>query len=155
MTPGMAASGNGPRPSRFYPRAVALRCVIIDDSPGFLRAARALLEQQGLHVVGVASTGAEGIRCTADQHPDVTLVDIGLGAESGFDVARQLVDDPSGDPGQVILISAQAQDDFADLIEASPAVGFVMKPALSVGAIERLLRPPGAAGDGAGERVGR
>jgi DNA-binding NarL/FixJ family response regulator len=155
MTPGMAASWNGPRPPCSYSRAVALRCVIIDDSPGFLRAARALLEQEGLHVVGVASTGSEGVRCTADLHPDVTLLDIGLGAESGFDVARRLMDDPSADPGQVILISAQAQDDFVDLIEASPAVGFLVKPALSVPAIERLLRPTGAAGHGAGETVAR
>jgi CheY-like chemotaxis protein len=151
----MAASRNGRRSPCSYSRAVALRCVIIDDSPGFLRAARALLEQEGLQVVGVASTGAEGVRCTADLHPDVILLDIGLGAESGFDVARQLVDDPSGDPGQVILISAQAQDDFADLIEASPAVGFVAKPSLSADAIQRLLRPPGAAGDGAPETVER
>jgi CheY-like chemotaxis protein len=150
----MVASRNGPGAACSYARAVALRCLIIDDSPVFLRAARALLEREGLHVVGVASTGAEGVRRTAELRPDVTLLDIGLGAESGFDVARRLVDDQSGHPGQVILISAQAQDDFADLIESSPAVGFLAKPALSAVAIERLLRPTGAAGDGAGETSG-
>jgi CheY-like chemotaxis protein len=119
--------------------------MIIDDSTPFLRAASALLEQEGLDVVGVASTGAEALRRAADLRPDVTLLDIGLGAESGFDVARRLFDDPSVDPGQVILISAQAEDDFADLIEASPAVGFLVKPSLSAAAIERLLT---ARGDG-------
>jgi DNA-binding NarL/FixJ family response regulator len=121
---------------------VALRCLIVDDSPGFLRAARTLLEQEGVRVVGVASTGADAVRCAADLHPDVTLVDIGLGAESGFDVARGLFDDPHVDPGQLILISAHAQDDLADLIEASPAIGFLAKPALSAVAIESLLRRP-------------
>jgi hypothetical protein len=32
---------------------VGLRCLIVDDSPGFRQAARALLEQEGMTVVGV------------------------------------------------------------------------------------------------------
>jgi hypothetical protein len=33
-----------------------LRCVIVDDSPVFLAAAKGLLERQGALVVGVAQT---------------------------------------------------------------------------------------------------
>jgi CheY-like chemotaxis protein len=117
----------------------ALRCLIIDDNSGFLQAARALLEREGLRIVGVASTGAEALRCAAELHPDVTLVDIDLGGESGFELARRLVDDPGVDPGHLILISAHAEDDLADLIETSPALGFLAKPALSAEAIERLI----------------
>jgi CheY-like chemotaxis protein len=117
--------------------------LIVDDNPGFLEAARTLLEQEGFRIVGVASTGAEATRSAAELHPDVILVDVDLGEESGFDVVRRLVDDPDLDPGKMILISAHAEEDLADLIEASPAIGFVGKPALSALAIERLL---GAAG---------
>jgi CheY-like chemotaxis protein len=117
----------------------ALRCLIIDDNSGFLQAARTLLEREGLRIVGVASTGAEALRCAAELHPDVTLVDIDLGGESGFELARRLVDDPGVDPGHLILISAHAEDDLADLIETSPALGFLAKPALSAEAIERLI----------------
>jgi CheY-like chemotaxis protein len=117
--------------------------LIIDDNSGFLQAARALLEREGLRIVGVASTGAEALRCAAELHPDVTLVDIDLGGESGFELARQLVDDPGVDPGHLILISAHAEDDLADLIEASPAIGFLGKPAVSAEAIERLLSRAG------------
>jgi DNA-binding NarL/FixJ family response regulator len=155
VTPGMAASWNGPLPPASYPDLVALRCLIVDDNSGFLQAARALLEQEGMEVVGVASTGAEAVRRAAELHPDVTLVDIDLGADSGFEVARRLFDDPSVDPGQLILISAHDEDDFVDLIEASPAVGFLVKPTLSATAIESLLRPPGDARDRTGEPVGR
>ncbi|MCW2534844.1 MAG: putative response regulator [Modestobacter sp.] len=151
----MAASWNGLLPPRSYPDPVALRCLIVDDNSGFLQAARALLEQDGLQVVGVASTGAEAVRCLADLHPDVTLIDIDLGGDSGFELARRLFDDPFVDPGQLILISAHAEDDFAELIEASPAVGFLVKPALSATAIERLLRPPGDPRDRTGETVAR
>ncbi|MEK6440594.1 response regulator [Pseudonocardia sp. T1-2H] len=117
----------------------ALRCLIIDDNSGFLQAARALLEREGLRIVGVASTGAEALRCAAELHPDVTLVDIDLGGESGFELARRLVDDAGVDPGHLILISAHTEDDLADLIETSPALGFLAKPALSAEAIERLI----------------
>jgi CheY-like chemotaxis protein len=130
---------------------MSLRCLIVDDNPGFLHAARALLEQQGVQVVGVASTGAEALRCAADLHPDVTLLDIDLGEDSGFDVARQLVDDPRTGPGRVILVSAYSEDEFGDLIKVSPAIGFVRKPALSVKAIDQLLRAAGDTHRGCGE----
>jgi DNA-binding NarL/FixJ family response regulator len=67
-----------------------LRCLIVDDNPGFLAAARDLLECQGVSVVGVASTSAEARRRSRELRPDVTLVDIDLGGESGFDVVRAL-----------------------------------------------------------------
>jgi CheY-like chemotaxis protein len=125
--------------------------LIVDDNPGFLHAARALLEQEGIRVVGVASTGAEAVQRAAELHPDVTLLDIDLGGESGFDVARQLVDDPGIDPGHMILVSAYAEDEFLDLIEASPVIGFLRKPSLSATAIDRLLRAAGDAHQGSDE----
>jgi hypothetical protein len=39
----------------------------------------------------------------------------------------------------VILISTHAEDDFADLIAASPAVGFLSKAELSADAIRDLV----------------
>ena len=36
-----------------------IRCLVVDDSRSFLDAARAVLEREGLTIVGVASTGAE------------------------------------------------------------------------------------------------
>jgi hypothetical protein len=55
----------------------------------------------------------------------------------------------------LILISAHAQDDFADLIDASPAAGFLVKDTLSATAIETLLQAPGDSRDRPGDPVGR
>jgi DNA-binding NarL/FixJ family response regulator len=118
---------------------VAIRSLLVDDNAGFLQAARVLLEREGLRVAGLASTGAEAVRQAAELHPDVTLVDVDLGEESGFEVVRRLVEELGEDAGKVILISAHAEEDLADLIEASPAIGFLGKPALSAAAIQRLL----------------
>jgi CheY-like chemotaxis protein len=117
--------------------------LIVDDNPRFVDVARSLLEQQGLRMVGSASTSAEALRIVAELHPDVTLVDVDLGEESGFELVRRLMDDPDLEPGQLILISAHSEDDLAELIEASPAIGFLAKPALSAPAIQRLLEAAG------------
>jgi DNA-binding NarL/FixJ family response regulator len=113
---------------------VALRCVIVDDNARFLKAAWHLLEQEGVDVVGAVQTGRDGVDATTRLMPDVVLVDIDLGAESGLDVARALAPMTA-----VILISTYAESDFADLIAASPARGFLPKSALSRQAIEELV----------------
>ena len=124
---------------------MALRCLIVDDSPGFLRSARTLLEQQGIAVVGVASTAADALQRAEELRPDVLLLDIDLGEESGFDVARRLERESIFPPSNVILISTHSEEDFADLITASPAAGFVSKADLSASAIREVL---GSRGDG-------
>jgi DNA-binding NarL/FixJ family response regulator len=128
---------------------IMLRCLIVDDSRRFLDAARGLLESQGMAVVGVASTGADALHQVAELRPDVTLVDIDLGCESGFELVRRLDHDAGQPPPRMILISTHAEQDYADLISASPAVGFIPKSALSVAAIRALLNGHGEGEPGA------
>jgi DNA-binding NarL/FixJ family response regulator len=125
---------------------MSLRCLIVDDSPHFLEAARVLLEQEGMRVVGVASTGEEAARQAADLRPDVTLIDIDLGSTSGFTVASALAGNHGVDAGRLVFISTHSEDEFAELIEASPAIGFVPKSQLSAQAIEQVLRSAGNGG---------
>ena len=121
------------------PIAVTLRCLIVDDSVAFLDAAAALLEREGVTVVGVASASADALARAQDLRPDVVLLDIMLGHESGFDVARRLARTESADIA-VILISTHAEADFADLIEEAPVAGFMPKSELSANAIRRVLQ---------------
>jgi DNA-binding NarL/FixJ family response regulator len=118
---------------------VKLRCLIVDDSSSFLEAAQSMLEREGLSVVGIASSGNEALRRAEKSRPDVVLVDISLGMESGFEVARRLVADTEDGGSKVILISTHSEADFADLIATSPAVGFLPKSDLSADAIRRML----------------
>jgi DNA-binding NarL/FixJ family response regulator len=119
-----------------------MRCLIVDDNHSFLEAARVLLQREGLTVAGVASTGAEALRQAETLRPDVVLVDISLGEESGFDLARRLVEDGLSDEAAVLLISTHAEEDIADLIAESPAAGFVPKSELSASAIRRIVNGP-------------
>jgi DNA-binding NarL/FixJ family response regulator len=123
------------------------RCLIVDDNAGFLEAARSLLVRQGLAVVGVAATLSDGLRRVGELRPEVVLVDIELGADSGFDLARRIGELPGT---TVVLISTHASDDFAELIGESPVAGFIPKAELSANAVRNLLRHASADVDGDG-----
>ena len=84
-----------------------------------------------MSVVGVARTSADALRLEEKLRPDVVLVDIRLGHESGFDLARRL-------SGTVILISTHAQREYAEEIAASPAGGVHSKAQLSASAVLRV-----------------
>src|SRR6516165_9942058 len=111
-----------PAGSMCDPIAVTLRCLIVDDNAALLDAAAALLEREGVTVVGVASASADALAQAQELRPDIVLLDIMLGHESGFDVARRLARTESADIA-VILISTHAEADFADLIEEAPVAG--------------------------------
>lgn len=120
-----------------------VRCLVVDDNRDFLQAARKVLESGGMTVVGAASSSEDALLQAKETSPDIVLVDIVLGSESGFDLARKLAA-ATVPPRAVILISTHGEDDFADLIAASPAIGFLPKWKLSAKAIEDLLGERGA-----------
>jgi DNA-binding NarL/FixJ family response regulator len=133
---------------------MALRCLIVDDNDHFLEVARDVLGREGIEVVGVASTRDDAIRQAATLRPDVSLVDISLGEESGLDLARDLAEGVDAEPSRVILISTYAEGDLADVITASPAIAFLPKARLSGRAIDEIVRaaehpPDRASPDGA------
>jgi DNA-binding NarL/FixJ family response regulator len=113
--------------------------LIVDDNEPFLREARELLEREGIDVVGVATTAGEALAKIAELQPDLALVDIDLGNESGFDLIRAMAAQPNRSTTSVILISVHDESDFADLIQASSAAGFVSKTELSAQAIQDVL----------------
>jgi DNA-binding NarL/FixJ family response regulator len=117
-----------------------LRCLIVDDNASFREELHGLLAEQGLDVVGGAGSAAEARRQIAELRPDVALIDIDLGGESGLQLARQLREQPGeGALPHLILISTHDEAEYADLIEASPAIGFLAKIDLSAASIRQML----------------
>ncbi|MFI5913601.1 response regulator transcription factor [Dactylosporangium sp. NPDC051541] len=111
-----------------------IRCVIVDDSERFRASARRLLAEQGIAVVATAADSRQALRAVQEQDPDVVLVDVGLGTESGFELAARIRD------RAVIMVSSLAREDLAELLADSPAIGYLPKDQLSGGAITGLLR---------------
>jgi DNA-binding NarL/FixJ family response regulator len=113
------------------------RFLIVDDHGDFRRQARALLEAEGLFVVGEAVDGSSALDEVAALRPDVVLLDIGLPDIDGFEVAARLAgSDPA--PG-VVLISSREAATYGGRVAASTAAGFVRKDDLSADAIAELI----------------
>jgi CheY-like chemotaxis protein len=122
---------------------MALRCLLVDDDAHFLESARTLLQREGMQI-DTASSSAEAAQRIGELRPDLVLLDIRLGDESGFVVARELhaawpTEGPSGGAPKIILISTYSETDFGRLVEASPVLGFIAKSSLSARAIRELI----------------
>jgi len=115
-----------------------MRCLLVDDNAAFVETARRVLDLDGVRVTGTAANSAEALLRADELRPDVILVDIALGEENGFDLARRLTESEAGDLA-VIMISSDTEADYADLIAESPALGFLPKAELSADGIRRLL----------------
>src|SRR5215471_16594034 len=108
-------------------RMSSLRCLIVDDSSRFGEEARGLLEHEGISVVGIAASGDEAVRLAKALRPDLALIDISLGEESGFEIACRLVDSSKAVPPALIFVSTYDEREFSARIAASPARGFIAK----------------------------
>jgi len=131
---------------------MSLRCLIVDDNESFLEVAASSLTGEDLEIVGTARTGAEAVQQVVEQQPDVVLVDVNLGEESGLDLARTLVERFPKLASGVVLISARAKRDFGGLVEASAAAGFIGKAHLSAQAVRKLVASRPASGRGGTSR---
>jgi DNA-binding NarL/FixJ family response regulator len=112
---------------------------VVDDNQRFLDVVRRSLGRQGVEAVDIATDSDSALRAAALTCPDVVLVDVSLGAESGFDLLRLLVDRYPELTGRIIMISTRDAEDYVELLEDAPAAGFVAKSELSVPAIRNLI----------------
>lgn len=116
-----------------------VHCVIVDDNSRFRRAAHKILESDGIVIDGVAATRKQALALVRALHPDLTLIDISLGLENGFDLVSDLA--AAGLIGRttIVMVSTYAKTDVIDVVEASPACAFLSKCELSGDALRDIL----------------
>jgi len=102
-----------------------LRLVLIEDHQALREGLQLLLGQQGIDVLATAGTKAEGQRLVEQHKPDVALIDIALGDESGIDLTAQLID---SDPERRIVLYT-GSNEIEKLISGldSGARGYALK----------------------------
>jgi DNA-binding NarL/FixJ family response regulator len=104
---------------------VAVSVVVVDDDPGFQRAAAAVLSAQGLVVVACAGDGREAVAAVQRLKPEGVLLDVWLQAEDGFQVACRLC---ALDPAPAVLLTSSDPTAVSpSRVRACGAVGFVPK----------------------------
>src|ERR1700754_143685 len=84
-----------------------MRLVLIEDHQALREGLELLLGREGCNVVGTAGTATEGRDLIEDLDPDVSLVDIRLGEESGIDLTRDLID---SDPARRVVLYTGSSD---------------------------------------------
>ena len=111
--------------------------LIIDDNAIFRRQARAVLEADGLSVIGEAEDGTSGLALARRLRPDIVLLDIGLPDIEGFEVANALAGDDQ--PPRVVFTSSRDAREYGPRLGQSRSDGFIPKDELSAAAIRAML----------------
>ena len=84
-----------------------LSLVLIEDHQALREGLELLLSREGLEVVGTAGSAGEGRELVERHSPDVALVDIRLGEDSGIDLTRDLLD---ADPERRVVLYTGSSD---------------------------------------------
>jgi DNA-binding NarL/FixJ family response regulator len=116
-----------------------VRLVLIEDHQALREGLELLLGRHGVEVVGTAGTAAEGRELIERLEPDVSLVDIRLGDDSGIELTRDVLD---GDSSRRIVLYTGSSD--VELLISgldSGARGYALKegtPSELTGALETV-----------------
>jgi len=102
------------------------RVLLVDDQALVRTGFRLILElEPDMEVVGEAADGAQCLRLTASEHPDVVLMDIRMPAMDGIEATRRLT--ASGSPVRVLVLTTFDLDEYVyDAVRAG-ASGFLLK----------------------------
>ncbi|GAA2250235.1 response regulator transcription factor [Herbiconiux moechotypicola] len=118
--------------------APGIRVAVVDDHPLFRRGIVSLLETlPQVVVVGDAASLEEALALAEATHPDVVLMDLDLGEDSGIDATRRIL---NLDPRIAVLVLTMLGDDrslFAAM--RAGARGYLLKVA-SPQEVERAIR---------------
>lgn len=104
---------------------MATRLALVEDHQALLQGLELLLGAQGREVVGTAGDRATGLAMVRDVAPDVVVIDVGLGEDSGIALARDvLAEDP--DRGVVLYTGSNDLEQLVDGLDAG-ARGYALK----------------------------
>jgi two-component system, chemotaxis family, chemotaxis protein CheY len=108
---------------------VAVRLLIVDDSPFARKIIRHRLESSGCTVVGEAENGAQAVRMFKELHPDLVTLDVMMPVVDGVDSLAAFRAMREENPRAAILVvSAIPFEKTRNTFMEEGAVGYVIKP---------------------------
>jgi DNA-binding NarL/FixJ family response regulator len=116
---------------------LSLRLVLVEDHEALREGLELLLGREGCTVVGTAGSLDEGEALIAQTEPDVAVVDIRLGDESGIELTRRLLD--ANPDRRIVLYTGESDSDVLFDALDSGARGYALKegsPGELVGALQ-------------------
>ena len=103
------------------------KILVIDDEPGIIEIVETNLEGDGFTVIS-ASNGKEGLEKIKSEAPELVVLDVMMPEMDGWEVLRQVEQDPDTAGLPVIMLTAKAADeDYIYGLEEG-AVEYLTKP---------------------------
>ena len=104
-----------------------IRALVADDQQVVREGFVALLgTQEDIEVVASAADGAEAVAMSADQRPDVVLMDVRMPVLDGIEATRRIVESTEEAPRILVLTTFDLDDYVYDALQAG-ASGFLLK----------------------------
>ncbi|GLI08146.1 putative C4-dicarboxylate response regulator DctR [Paenibacillus tyrfis] len=105
----------------------AFRVLLIEDDPMVQEVNSQFVERvEGFIVVGIASSGDEGLRMVKEQQPDLVILDIFMPVRDGIETLLELRRNQA--PVDVMVISAANDMRTIERMLQNGAVDYIMKP---------------------------
>ena len=139
MDPSDETAGPSHGPTDGKPGAAQI--LIVDDHPIVRHGLAQLInDEAGLNVCGSAASPAETLELLKRSLPDLVIVDLSLGDESGLDLVKTLHNEYPDLP--VLVLSMHDEAYYADRVLRAGAMGYIMKQEAAeqmISAIQQVL----------------
>ena len=104
---------------------MAIRVLLADDHLIVCQSLKAVLEREGLQVVGEAADGREAVRLACALRPDVAVLDVSMPLLNGLDAAREI--QKACPRTRTILLTMHGEDTYVLQALQMGIRGYVLK----------------------------
>ncbi len=106
-----------------------MKILLADDHKMMRDGLRALLEKEGMQIVGEAATGHDALALARSLKPDIVVMDISMPELNGIDATQRLVAELPGI--KVIALSMNSDRRYVVAMFTAGAVGYLLKNSAS------------------------
>ncbi len=116
------------------------RILVVDDNADLLQMIRMLLEERGGHEVILSAEGEDGLAKARANPPDLAIIDVMMPGMNGYEVCRQLRQNPATAQIPIIILTARGQPVDREAALAAGADDYIAKPVTMAELLERVNR---------------
>jgi len=118
-------------------RGVSKTVLVVDDEPHIVRQLAFVLGHAGFEV-STADNGVDAMASVRSSRPSVVLLDVMMPRKNGYEVCREIKDDPDLRGIVVVLLTAKGQPGDRERGLAAGADDYVLKPFSPAEVVQRV-----------------